>query len=348
MLADAGQKCVTTSIVYEPWSGQTYDSFDTMVNWIKAADGAWRFDYTVFDWYVEFCERCGITEQINCYSMLPTSHRFRYFDEATGDFKFVLAEPGTHQYEDLWRPFLVDFAKHLHERGWLQRTTIAIDDRPVPDVQKIIPFLRETAPQLRIAYAGGYYPKIESDIHDLSVFIKDRFPATFLSERISRSSPTTFFVCCTPSRPNTFTVSPPAESAWFGWFAASRGFSGFLRWAYNSWVEDPMYDTRAINWPAGDCFLIYPGARSSIRFERLREGIQEYEKIRILRSALIDIDTPEAGKKLRQLEDLLSQFTYHSARQKPCKVMVRAGRRLLVDLSRYVASNVRIESSRPR
>jgi hypothetical protein len=32
--------------------------------------------------------------------------------------------------------------------------------------------------------------------------------------------------------------------------------------------------------------LIYPGPRSSIRFERLREGIQDYEKIRILRQAL--------------------------------------------------------------
>ena len=31
-----------------------------------------------------------------------------------------------------------------------------------------------------------------------------------------------------------------------GWMAAADEFSGFLRWAYNSWVEQPLYDTRYI------------------------------------------------------------------------------------------------------
>jgi hypothetical protein len=67
-----------------------------------------------------------------------------------------------------------------------------------------------------------------------------------------------------------------------GWHADALGYSGFLRWAYNSWVEDPLYDTTHVNWTPGDCFLVYPGGRSSIRFERLREGIQDFEKIRIV------------------------------------------------------------------
>ena len=36
-------------------------------------------------------------------------------------------------------------------------------------------------------------------------------------------------------------------------------------------------------WPAGDTFLVYPGSRSSIRFEKLREGIVDFEKIRLVR-----------------------------------------------------------------
>jgi hypothetical protein len=36
-------------------------------------------------------------------------------------------------------------------------------------------------------------------------------------------------------------------------------------------------------WPAGDTFMVYPGGHSSIRFEKLREGIVDYEKIRLLR-----------------------------------------------------------------
>ena len=38
-----------------------------------------------------------------------------------------------------------------------------------------------------------------------------------------------------------------------------------------------------MHWPSGDCFLVYPGNRSSIRFERLRDGIEEYEKVHQLR-----------------------------------------------------------------
>ena len=58
---------------------------------------------------------------------------------------------------------------------------------------------------------------------------------------------------------------------------------GYLRWAFNSWVSEPLLDSRFVTWAAGDTYLIYPGARTSIRFERLVSGIQDYEKIRILR-----------------------------------------------------------------
>src|SRR4029453_6283007 len=97
---------------------------------------------------------------------------------------------------------------------------------------------------------------------------------------------TTFYVCCHPPRPNSFVFSPPAESAWMGWYASAFGYDGFLRWAYDSWTGDPTRDARHFVWPAGDCFLVYPGARSGIRFERLREGIVDFEKLRILRERL--------------------------------------------------------------
>ena len=63
---------------------------------------------------------------------------------------------------------------------------------------------------------------------------------------------------------------------------------GLLRWAFCSYNIDPLKTTDypRRRWPTGDCFLIYPGPRSSIRFERLREGIQDYDKIRLLREAL--------------------------------------------------------------
>ena len=63
----------------------------------------------------------------------------------------------------------------------------------------------------------------------------------------------------------------------------AAGFTGYLRWAYNNWVKDPLRDSRFRTWPAGDLYQIYPGPRTSIRFEKFIEGIQDFEKIRILR-----------------------------------------------------------------
>ena len=49
---------------------------------------------------------------------------------------------------------------------------------------------------------------------------------------------------------------------------------------------DPLRDSRFRTWAAGDTYSIYPGPRSSIRFERLVEGLQDCEKIHILREEL--------------------------------------------------------------
>ena len=68
--------------------------------------------------------------------------------------------------------------------------------------------------------------------------------------------------------------------------AVAGGYDGYLRWAVNSWTADPLRDSRFRTWAAGDTYSIYPGPRSSIRFERLVEGIQDCEKIRILREEL--------------------------------------------------------------
>ena len=84
-----------------------------------------------------------------------------------------------------------------------------------------------------------------------------------------------------------FTFSPPAENTWISWYAAAEGFTGYLRWAYNNWTRATLQDTRYRTWPGGDCYQIYPGPRTSIRFEKLIEGIQDFEKIRILKEQFI-------------------------------------------------------------
>ncbi len=87
-----------------------------------------------------------------------------------------------------------------------------------------------------------------------------------LAERKSRGATTTYYVCCTPARPNTFVFSPPVEGRYISWYASAYGYDGFLRWAYDAWPADPVRDARHTLWPAGDCFLVYPGSKQQHTF----------------------------------------------------------------------------------
>jgi len=289
LAAEAGQKCLTASIVDRPWGGQTQDAFGSMIAPTRKADGSWTYDYTVFDRWVEFGLKCGIDRQINCYSMVPWGNNLYYQDDAAGKYVKITAKPGSKAYNDYWAPLLKDFAAHLKAKGWFDKTTIAMDERHLDDMKNMIALVDRVSPGMKITLAANKnLVSIIDRVQDYSFAIRFKpLPAVNL-KRAAAGRQTTFYVCCSPMRPNTFPFSPPAESAWLGWHAAAQRYTGLLRWAFCSYNIDPLKSTDypRRSWPTGDCFLIYPGPRSSIRFERLREGIQDYEKVRLIRAAL--------------------------------------------------------------
>jgi len=282
-LASAGQKIVTASIIHWPWNSQTEDPFASMVTWVKRLDGSWEYHYDVFDKWVEFMMSCGIDQQINCYSMVPWRLSFRYFDQSSDSLVELHAGPGDQAFEDYWVPFLKDFAKHLKQKGWFEKTAIAMDERDVESMQKTIAVIRKAVPDFKIALAGSYHKEIDNDIYDYCVGIKRPYPEGVVARRQSEGKKTTYYTCCAEKYPNIFTFSEPVEGTYLSYVSAARKADGYLRWAFNSWPVEPLLDSRFRTWAAGDTYCVYPGNRSSIRFEKLLEGIQDYEKIRILR-----------------------------------------------------------------
>ncbi|WP_242921218.1 DUF4091 domain-containing protein [Pontibacter liquoris] len=305
MLAAAGQKSITTSIIDEPWNHQTYDDFPGLIKWIKQKDGTWTYDYSLFDAYVAFVMRCGIKERINCYTMIPWKLSFPYYDAGSGKDAVLVAKPGSAEYNAFWASMLKDFARHLKQKGWFGITSISMDERPMPDMQAVIELLKSVDPGWKITMAGDYHPEIEPEIFDYSLAVNWTFDAEALKRRKAQEKPSTFYTSCSHALPNAFTFSPPAEQAWLGWYAASKGFTGYLRWAYNSWVQHPAQDSRFRTWPAGDTYQVYPGPMSSIRFEKLKEGIQDFEKIRLLRE---EFRQKGDQQKLGELDRILAAF----------------------------------------
>ncbi|MBO9595921.1 MAG: DUF4091 domain-containing protein [Niabella sp.] len=319
MLAKAGQKYITASIVNEPWGHQTYDDYPSLIKWTKKKDGSWSFDYSLFDKYVTFVMSTGIDQRINCYSMVPWKVAFQYYDENLGRDTVFTGRIGSEEYNAFWTPMLRDFTRHLKAKGWFGKTTIAMDERPMDAMKAVIQLLKGIDKDWKIALAGDYHAEIEKDIDDYCIASAHQFPADVLAARTRRGQLSTWYTCCTEKYPNGFTFSPPAEHVWVGWYTAAKNMQGYLRWAYNSWVADPVNDSRFRTWPAGDTYQVYPGPATSIRFEKMIEGVQDFEKIRVLKQQY-----KKSGNtaKLQQLEAALAAFEIKNLERQSAADMV--------------------------
>ena len=286
LLASAGQKTITTTILPEAWDHQCYDAYGTMIGRVKREDGTWQFDYSVFDEYVEFCRGCGLGPAICCYTLCPWGYVVRW-QNAKGETESCVAKPGTKEFEDYWGVFLQAFATHLKQKGWFEQTYISMDERSIEDVKRIGEFVQKHAPGLRISMAGNQLPsQYGVTIDDFCMILSDKINADYLketAERRAKGMVTTYYVCCWPLYPNTFMSSGPGEAFWLGAYPAMIGLDGFLRWAWNSWPKDPKKDATYWAWTAGDTFLCYPDGEPSWRFMELRNGIAAAEKVRLLK-----------------------------------------------------------------
>jgi hypothetical protein len=308
LYADAGGKYITTYAVHSPWSDNSYMIEGTMIDWLKRKDGSWKFDYSIFDQYVQTAMEVGIDEAITVYTPVPWGNRFRYMEESTGNYVYEEWAPGSPEFKSFWSIFLNDLREHLSKKEWLGKTYLGINENELEYTLAAARIIKENSKDWKITYAGNWHPELTRILDDYSPVIGSEPSQQQLAERKSRGATTSFYICCFPARPNTFVFSPPVEGRFVSWYASAYGYDGFLRWAYDAWPADPVRDARHTLWPAGDCFLVYPGANSSIRFEKLREGIVDYEKIRILKEMAGKSTDPVVKNLLKELESHLNTF----------------------------------------
>ena len=312
LLATAGQKVITTTLVDQPWNHQCRDAYGAMIGRVKKTDGSWTFDYSIFDEYVEFAKSCGLGPDIACYTMCPWEFGVDWSNEK-GETVRGTAKPDTHEFVEYWGNFLVDFAAHLKAKGWFEHTYVAMDEREPKDVRYIADFIQKCAPGMKVSLAGNRKPSefsgITIDNYSQYVrFMTDEFLAE-AKERQAKGFITTYYVCCGPECPNSFLRSLPEENFWLGVYPAMVGLDGFLRWAWNSWGEDPMNDGSFRNYHAGDVYLSYPDGSPSWRFVEIRNGIATAEKIRILERDPAFKDEIEKIKKRYDYKEAMARQT---------------------------------------
>ena len=104
-----------------------------------------------------------------------------------------------------------------------------------------------------------------------------------------------FYVCCHPlgRYPNRFLDQSLLKARVLFWIHYLYDLDGYLHWGLNYYAGDP-YTQEGISkdLPLGDRAIVYPGKDSllgSLRFSAQRDGIQDFEYLRVLQERLRDI-----------------------------------------------------------
>ena len=127
-----------------------------------------------------------------------------------------------------------------------------------------------------------------------------------------------WYVCIAPSYPypNVMLEYPPVMGRVLFWMTWKYGVTGFEYYCYNIWNErnfsdDPARRFPKVKWNAdgyersrptnGDGMLFYPGPTTCLRFEAIRDGIEEWEAHQLLRDCVEAVRHRKQPQKYRAL-----------------------------------------------
>jgi hypothetical protein len=201
------------------------------------------------------------------------------------------------------RGFLVALYAHLREKGWTGRYIQHIHDEPhggeLAAYQKYSRLIRSALPGIPTIDAIDINENLQvlDESTDIWVMILGRFDHRMdaVEAHRRRGGQVWFYTCTAPQGRylNRFIDQPLLKTRLLHWLNARYDLAGYLHWGGNYWGPRPFENVQlVINdnntlLPAGDNALVYPapGAGSvwgSVRLEAMREGIEDYELLRVL------------------------------------------------------------------
>ena len=134
----------------------------------------------------------GVKKQISCYSMVPWRLFCQYFDQASNSFNVLDDKPGEVAYEEFWMNMLQDFSKHLKAKGWFDITHIAMDERPMKDMQETLKVIRKADKDFKVSLAGTYHKELLDDLNDYCITIAEKFAPEEIEARRKAGKVTTY------------------------------------------------------------------------------------------------------------------------------------------------------------
>ena len=205
--------------------------------------------------------------------------------------------------KDFLPQFLPAFVSHLREKGWLAKTVFHICDEPsnhnIMAWRDASDFARRFAPELRridaietphcLGALEVWVPKLDhlATWHDAY-------------EDAQRQGNELWFytvgIYQGGSQLNKTVDVPLIETRLMHWLNYRYNLRGYLHWGFNAWTDDPV---NAPGEHRGDGWHVYPkkdGLLDSLRWEQMRNGIQDYECLWLLEDKISRIRATQAAR----------------------------------------------------
>lgn len=269
------------------------------------ADGRLSFDFSRLDRWIRVFDEAG------ALGLIEGGHLGGRSEWEAPDFDAarpvtVLPDGSLKRWEPVkvtsaaQREFLSQFLPalrdHLRQIGWLDRYVQHLVDEPITvnaeSYNRLAAMVREFAPEFRIIDAT-MCREVAGSV-DIWVPQPQEIAAhwDFFQERKSKGEQVWFYTCLSPTsgymnRMVDYHLLPVRLLHWQNF---RYDLPGYLHWGLNHWREDPFRNLELLlsgetYLPPGDTHIVYPGKYgplSSIRLEAMRDGIEDYELLRLL------------------------------------------------------------------
>jgi Glycoside hydrolase 123, catalytic domain/Glycoside hydrolase 123 N-terminal domain len=273
-------------------------------------NGVIAYDFSNFDRWVETFRKAGVIGYIEGSHLLD---RAGSYDAALTAPAFLLENgkvsrqqlaPDDPRFEAYLTNFLAALNSHLTEKKWKSIYYQHILDEPhggePPYYARVAELVHRNLPGVLTMDAIDASDIKEELKTNCDVWVPQlgRFDnhMDIIRDRMQNGHDVWFYTCLFPNKRymNRLMDYPLVKVRLLHWLNFRYGFTGFLHWGWNFWTPEPVKDTQPVIdantqlLPAGDAFIVYPdragkSVYSSIRLETMREGIEDYELLQLLR-----------------------------------------------------------------
>lgn len=285
---------------------------------VKCSKGKYSFDFSLLEKWIAVAKKAGIKyfEMSHLFTQWGAGFTPKIMATVNGKEKRIFGwdvAADSEEYKTFLDAFLPALIRFIEENGLGDKVYFHCSDEPsLPHLEnytKASDLLRKYLKDYRIFDALSKTDFYEKGLITIPVPCENHLDAFMDYDVPERWT----YYCCEPATgcSNRFIYMPSSRNRIFGSLLYYYGVEGFLHWGYNfyyscfsSFPVDPYYQTSAhFSYPAGDGFVVYPGAdgkpEDSLRLEVFFHGLQDQRALDLLESLI-------GRKKVCKLLDQLS------------------------------------------